>query len=148
MPDPTEELLRECIDRFWETFPPVWNAVRSQVRALATENFDLSVEQFHILRHIRRGRCSVSELAEAKRISRPAISQGVEALVRKGLINRTQSPDDRRYALLELTPAGAALLDQVFGRARAWMQTRLADLTAVELEAVKTALPLLKAAFD
>jgi DNA-binding MarR family transcriptional regulator len=148
MSNPPEKLLLQSIDRFWETIPPVWNAVRSHLQALATEKFDITVEQFHILRHVRKGRCSVSELADVKRISRPAISQGVETLVRKGLISRKHSPDDRRYVQLELTAEGKALLDGIFGQARGWMKTRLASLSAAELETIISALPLLKGAFD
>ena len=95
--DTTEELRQKAIDRFWETIPPVWNQVRNNLRSIAAEKFEISVEQFHILRHIRKGITSVSELADVKQISRPAISQAVDVLVEKGLISRQQDADDRRF---------------------------------------------------
>ena len=147
MPTPSDDILQQTIDRFWETVPPVWNTVRSRVRLAATQEFDITVEQFHILRHIRRGLCSVSDLAEVKRISRPAISQAVDALVNKGLVSRRQSTDDRRYVWLELTHEGAALLDKVFGQARLWMKTKLSSLESDDLLAVMSGLALLKDAF-
>src|SRR5512135_2334585 len=109
-----EHLQDQAIDRFWETVPPVWNFVRSHIRTTATENFDITVEQFHVLRYVRRGKDCMSELAAAKNISRPAISQAVDILVHKGLLARTQSTQDRRYVELSLTEAGNALLDAVF----------------------------------
>ncbi len=73
------------------------------------------MEQFHILRHIRRGLGSVSELAEVKQISRSAISQAVDLLVERGLICRLQNAQDRRNIPLELTEAGNSLLDTIWG---------------------------------
>src|SRR5512133_1874684 len=102
----SKEMLQQAIERFWETVPPVWGRIKGNVRGIATQNFDISVEQFHILRHIRKGIGSVSELADARQISRSAISQTVDLLFEKGLITRTQSTDDRRYVQLTLTPAG------------------------------------------
>jgi DNA-binding MarR family transcriptional regulator len=143
----SDENLQQTIDRFWETVPPIWNTVRSRVRSAATQEFEITVEQFHILRHIRKGAHSGSKLADVGRISRPAISQAVDALVNKGLVSRIQSMDDRRYVQLELTPDGAALLDAIFGQARQWMKTKLASLEADDLQAIMSGLALLKEAF-
>jgi DNA-binding MarR family transcriptional regulator len=143
----SDETLQQTIDRFWETVPPIWNTVRSRVRSAATQEFEITVEQFHILRHIRKGAHSGSKLADVGRISRPAISQAVDALVNKGLVSRIQSMDDRRYVQLELTPDGAALLDAIFGQARQWMKTKLASLEADDLQAIMSGLALLKEAF-
>ena len=114
MSDPSKEALRQAVETFWETFPPFWHRVRAHIRQVAAERFEISVEQFHILRNIRHGQGSVSELAEAKNISRAAISQGVDGLVNKGFITRTTEVRDRRHVRLDLTPAGDAVLDVVF----------------------------------
>lgn len=144
-PLPTN-IIQETIDLFWETVPPVWNTVRSHIRAIAARQFDITEEQFHILRHIHKGVHSVSELAEVRRISRPAISQGVDALVNKGLIRRQQSTDDRRYIHLELTEDGNALMDQVFELARLWMKSRLSTVSAEDLQTTRAGLVILKEA--
>lgn len=136
------------IDRFWETVPHMWNQVRGNLRCIAAENFEISVEQFHILRHIRRGICSVSELAEVKQISRPATSQAVEALVAKGLISRSQDADDRRYVRLVLTPGGDELLTRIFQQNRAWMMEKLSGLEEEEIKTVIEAFDILKRAVN
>jgi len=87
-----DQILEQTLDSFWEIVPPLWGYIRAHIRAIATENFDISVEQFHILRFIRRGYGSVSSLASARNISRPAVSQGVDTLVRKGLVTRKRPP--------------------------------------------------------
>ncbi len=140
----SERSQNEAIDRFWETVPPLWNQVRSHIRATATGNFDITVEQFHVLRYVRRGPGSMAELATAKNISRPAISQAVDVLVKKGLVTRTQSPTDRRYVELTLTEAGNSLLDTVFKETRGWMKDRMKSLCAEELETISKAMEALK----
>lgn len=140
----TERLREQAIDRFWETVPPLWNTVRSHIRMAATANFDITVEQFHILRFVRRGSESLSELAAAKNISRPAMSQAVEVLVKKGLLTRMQSSKDRRYVDLALTDAGDQLLDTVFKETRAWMKERMKKMTSSELETISDAMAIMK----
>jgi len=140
----SERLYNDAIDRFWETVPPLWNFVRSHIRATATSKFDITVEQFHVLRHVRRGMGSVSELATAKNISRPAISHAVDILVNKGLLTRVQSTEDRRYVEVALTEAGNNLLDTVFKETRQWMKERVHTLTAYELETIAQAMTMMK----
>ena len=142
------DMISQTIERFWETIPPLWNEVRGRIRTVATDDFGISVEQFQILRHIRKGVRSVSDLAEAKQISRPAISQAVDILVEKGLISRRQSPEDRRFVELELTPHGDELLNAIFQKNRGWMREKLASLDAGELTCVLCAMDRLGQAFD
>jgi Transcriptional regulators len=139
-----KRLRDQAIDRFWETVPPVWNFVRSHIRATATGQFDITVEQFHILRFVRKGSDSMSELATAKNISRPAMSQAVEVLVKKRLLKRVHSTQDRRYVELSLTDSGNALLDAVFKDTREWMKELMSDLDAGDLETISAAMVLLK----
>lgn len=142
------DAIERTIDRFWEAIPPVWHAARCNLRGIAADQFGISVEQFHILRHIRRGRGSVSELAEAKQISRSAISQAVDTLVEKGLIARQQDPIDRRVVHLALTPDGSQMLNALFDRNRAWMREKLARLSPAELDSLMKSMEILKQTFE
>jgi DNA-binding MarR family transcriptional regulator len=137
---PSSELLRQAVEAFWEAFPPFWHGIKAHIRQVAVERFGVSVEQFHILRHIRRGHGSVSALAEVKRITRPAISQGVHVLVQKGLIARSPDPSDRRHIRLALTDSGDALLDAIFEDTRQWMMQALSPLSDEELRSLTRAM--------
>jgi MarR family transcriptional regulator, organic hydroperoxide resistance regulator len=132
----TVGLLPRTIEKFWETVPPAWNAIRAFIRETAARDFDITVEQFHILRHVAKGSGSISELAQAKHISRPAISQAVDMLVNKGLLTRCQDERDRRFVKLELTEDGAALLSALFERSRQWMTEKLSILSDEDLHAL------------
>ena len=143
-----QELLQQTIDRFWETIPPLWNRVRSNIRTTAAEHFGITVQQFHILRYINHGIISVSDLAEARCISRPAISQVVDVLVNKGLVSRQHDPDDRRYIKLVLTENGSSLLKAIFTANRDWMIAKLETLSQDELTACTQAMQTLKYSLD
>jgi len=139
--------LQKAIDGCWATIPPAWNRIKSNIRSIAEEQYDISVEQFHILRHIRRGLTSVSELAEVKQISRSAIRQAVDLLVERGLICRLQNVQDRRNIPLGLTEAGNLLLDTIWEKNRAWMGEQMAGLSANELETLASAMEVLGKTF-
>lgn len=144
---PTEAIIQLTIERFWEIFPPVWDRLRSNVRGIASSQFNISVEQFQILRHIRKGRTSVSELAQVKQISRSAISQAVDVLVVGGLVNRRQNDADRRCHELDLTARGNDLLNAIYKENRGWMLEQMASLDAEEADSIIRGLEALKRAF-
>jgi DNA-binding MarR family transcriptional regulator len=143
-----DALLQKTIERFWDTVPPVWGYVRGNARCNAIQDFNLTLVQFHILRHIRHGIRSVGELAEKQQISRPAISQAVGILVEKGLVVRQQDTQDRRYVQLTLTESGNGLLNTVFSKNRHWMAEKMASLKKDELETIIAAMKILKTTFD
>ena len=144
---PTEDALNSTIDKFWETIPSLWHIIRARIRDEATVEFDITVEQFHILRRIHKGRDSVSKLAEARHISRPAISRAVDMMVNKGLVTRTQDTQDRRHVQLDLTAKGRELLDAIFGKNHKWMMVKLGSLNKTELETIQAAMNALNEAF-
>jgi DNA-binding MarR family transcriptional regulator len=137
-------LLKQAVDLFWESYPPFWHRVRAHIRQVADEQFGITVEQFQILRHMRMGQASVSDLAHAKNISRPAISQSVDILVNKGYILRTTDKNDRRHIQLDLTDAGNALMDAITNNTRQWMMGILSQLTRDELISLTGSMASLK----
>lgn len=141
-----ESLHQRLIDRLWETLPPTWDRIRTHLRGIAVEQFGITVMQFHMLRYIRRG-LGVSELAEARQVSRSAASQAVETLVERGFVTRRQSLTDRRCVHLELTESGSALLNGIFEQNRAWLADKTASLGPAETDALLHAMDLLKEAF-
>ncbi len=145
---PLKITTEQALDRFWETIPPLWGQIRSHIRAVASERFRLGVEQFQVLRLIRQGRDSVSEIAAARNISRSAVSQAVDVLCGRGLLTRTEDPSDRRHTRLALTKEGSAVLDSVFGETRTWMKAKMAGFGASELRQIVAAMASLKEMLD
>jgi DNA-binding MarR family transcriptional regulator len=68
---------------------------------------DLTVSQLKMLKLIAATEPdTISEVASFLRVSNAAASKAVDRLVRRNLINRTGSSDDRRMMRLSLTPEG------------------------------------------
>ena len=81
----------------------------------------------------------------AKKVGRgaPAVSRSVDALVRAGLVERTQDPDNRRRLALRLTDKGRSALET--GPASGSQLTvKLERLAHSELRAVERAIEILE----
>jgi len=141
------EVIETLIDQFWETIPPVWHRTRAVIRRVAAEKFHLTVEQFQVLRRIRRGMASVSAIAADSRTSRSAVSKAVDTLVNKGLVSRSQDPNDRRNVPLALTAEGERVMSIIFDETETWLAARFASLDEQERAHLKAALDLLHKAF-
>ncbi len=142
-----DAVLPQTVESLLDALPVVWDRIRSRFRAAATGTFGITLEQFHVLRHIRKGCQSVGQLAEKRQISRSAISQAVDVLVQKGLVTRRQQSQDRRCVLLELTPHAAAVLDRNSQELRAWMREALAPVATEELTRTREVMGVLKEIF-
>jgi DNA-binding MarR family transcriptional regulator len=81
----------------------------------------------------------------AKSIGRgaPAVSRSVDALVRSGLVERTQDPDNRRRLALRLTPDGREALSARVA-AGAPLRNKLERLAHSELRALERAIEILE----
>ena len=75
----------------------------------------------------------------------PAVSRAVDAVVRAGLVERTQDPDNRRRLALRLTAQGREELTNV-PKAGSGLEMRLERLAHSELRAIERALEILERA--
>ena len=73
----------------------------------------------------------------------PAVSRSVDALVRAGLVERTQDPNNRRRLALRLTSSGREKLNQRVAGAPA-LRNRLERLAHSELRALERAVEILE----
>jgi DNA-binding MarR family transcriptional regulator len=142
-----QNVISRVIEKFWETIPPAWRQTRHVIRGVAVEKYQMTEEQFQVLRRIRRGIASVSTLADASQISRSAVSKSVDALVRRGLIFRSQDPDDRRNIPLALTDEGQRVMAGIYDETECWLSSRFERLTAEELDLSLRAMEIIQKAF-
>jgi DNA-binding MarR family transcriptional regulator len=104
----------------------------------------LSPSQVNALMRLHYGGASgVSEIAEHTSISNAAASQMVDRLFQMGLIERTESPDDRRAKHLTLTAAGRSLVEQGIDARRCWMEELVSSFTYDQQAQIGEALMLL-----
>lgn len=90
---------------------------------------DLSPSQISALAVIsNHGPLTLGALAEHERVAPPTITKVVSKLENDGLVIRTPDPSDRRVCRVEVSPDGAALLDEVRRRKTAWLTARISQL--------------------
>ncbi len=94
---------------------------------------DLTLPQVQVLRILRReGEVPTGKLAQCLKISAPATTQLTDRLIRKGLIERKSSEDDRRAVLVALSSEGRCLIDKFRERRNAVFAAALSQLSEAE----------------
>lgn len=76
---------------------------------------------------------SVSNVAQFLGVSTAAASRAVDRLVRRGLVNRMEAPEDRRAVELSLTEKGAELLSRYDAAAEEALDQVFGDLATEQL---------------
>ena len=100
----------------------------------------------------REGPARVTALAAAASIGQPAMTELVQRLERQSLVTRVDDPEDGRAALVTITNAGRALLDEQQRDRRdrlAELLTGLPEDDEVTLTlAMRVALPIIRRLID
>lgn len=71
----------------------------------------LTYRQFRLLQRISQGHTTLTQIGRVATLSLPSISEALDVLAGKQLIDRRQDGDDRRSSRLLLTPLGRSLLE-------------------------------------
>jgi DNA-binding MarR family transcriptional regulator len=99
--------LRQVFDDLVRFETVLWR----EVDARLTRACALGLGSFNVLLVVQQtDRCRVQDVARALAITVGGVSQAVDRLERAGWCARTANPSDRRSSVLELTPAGEALM--------------------------------------
>lgn len=77
---------------------------------------------------------NVKQISEHLGITKSAVTQVMDPLVDKDLVNRQNDPNDRRIVRLSLTPGGKKILKEVHKLKFAGMRAALSGLNNKELE--------------
>jgi DNA-binding MarR family transcriptional regulator len=94
---------------------------------------------------VRLGPLRLTELADVEGLNPTMLSRVIAELQREGLVARVTDPQDRRAALVEATPAGRALREQILSERSDVLSVQLGQLSAAERRALAEALPVLEA---
>jgi DNA-binding MarR family transcriptional regulator len=105
---------------------------------------DMTPSQRSVLTSLDRyGPTRMGELARIENISPPSLSGIVGRLEDRGLVMRSDDPDDARSTLVEVTPEATAALARARRERTAFLVRGLATLTDDERELLARAVPLL-----
>ena len=89
--------------------------------------------QMTVLMHLaKHGSMTLSELAEAERISAPSMNRTVDCLETAGHVVRTPDDVDRRKTNIALTAGGGGIVTETVSVRNAWLTEHLRHLSAEE----------------
>jgi DNA-binding MarR family transcriptional regulator len=93
----------------------------------------LSRTEVGVLATLAEGPRRITQLAQTEALAQPTVTQLVDKLEGRGLVARARSGDDARVVMVEVTPAGTEVFEEVRAEIRANMREALADLPEAEL---------------
>ena len=116
------------------------------VRRLRAEQHRFSLSQGAVLGRLdREGPQSVSDLAAAERVRPQSMAQTVADLESAGHVDRRPDPDDRRRALVSLTPAGVEAILASRREREGWLAGEIEKLSAEDRRTLARAVELMDA---
>jgi len=103
---------------------------------------DISITQMKTLHVLADtgSEVSVKELSDLLRLSLPGASRIVDALMRRGWLERREDPDDRRMKRIGITPAGREILDRIETARLVGLEHYAASLTPEQRTRLSSAL--------
>jgi DNA-binding MarR family transcriptional regulator len=105
----------------------------------------LSPTQIAVLATLERhGPMTLGEIAAHERVQPPSMTRVISHLADAGLVARSPHPTDGRQVIADVTEAGRALLEADRRRRDEWLAERLAELSDVEITALRRAAPILE----
>lgn len=119
-------------------------ALRAVEKLVSQHN--ITIQEFDVLAVIRRCgppfRQPVGVLCEHSLISSGAMTNRIDRLEKKGLINREPNPEDRRGVLVALSSSGRVLIDKLVTERLKEAQDRVSVLSPEEQENLNSLLTL------
>lgn len=107
-----------------------------------------ALPRWRILQALReRKRATQKELAQLLMMDPGALTRQMKALEAEGLVSRRSDPDDNRLTAVELTPAGATLIESTQPMRQAFSSKALNGLPARQLDTTMAVLKILEERF-
>src|SRR5215470_14895794 len=118
-----------CAEEVMDTVPLVMRFMRAEVRR--HEKTASSVTQIRVLAFLKRNPgASLSGVADHLCVTRATASATIERMVRRGLVDRSDNPNERRCIVLTATAAGEEHYRRARRVAQAAVAGKLASLPA------------------
>jgi len=123
------------------------NAVSGAIARAYVAHFGLRIPEWRLIAVLAEEEGLTQQALVARtEMDKMTVSRTAQALVERGLVNRTRHGSDGRSHALVLSDEGRSLYAQIAPKALAMEAELLKDLTAQEIEALKATLHKLKAA--
>lgn len=123
-----------------KTLEKLMPALSNLYRSMATSRdaflaqFNLSRPQMELLLSLKKQPCTASLLAKEFSVSASAVSQMIDQLVEKQLVERTQSTADRRTTTIRLSNGGKKLFAVIHQKFLERIEFRFRTVSVKEIE--------------
>jgi DNA-binding MarR family transcriptional regulator len=141
MTDVKQVSSRKLAAELLELWHHLMRGSSQQMYALIAE-LDISITQMKTLHVLADGgsEVSVKELSDRLGLSLPGASRIVDALMRRGWLERREDPDDRRMKRVGVTAEGRTVLDRIETARLAGLEDYAASLTPEQRTRLSSAL--------
>ncbi|WP_082124487.1 MarR family winged helix-turn-helix transcriptional regulator [Lysobacter capsici] len=113
------------------------NRVSGAIARVYSQRYALSVTEWRVMAVLGRyPGLSANEVAQRTAMDKVAVSRAVARLTEAGRLERETHDDDRRRSVLQLSPDGYKIYDEVAPMALAFEQRLLVDIEPAEREAL------------
>ncbi|MHB1613590.1 MAG: MarR family winged helix-turn-helix transcriptional regulator [Actinomycetes bacterium] len=137
LPDPTgadQSRRQDLVDRFVALTPTLVKRFSAAgPGGLPTDLASLTLRQLEVVRLLSSQPSTMRALAAGLGASESATSELVDRLVRRGLLERTADPDDRRVVRVRLAPPARLLADRFHAHRQQRARQVLSVLSEPEL---------------
>lgn len=119
----------------------VTQTVSGALSKIYASRFDLSVPQWRVMAVLGRYEpISANEVCDRTVMDKVAVSRAVQAMLRRGLVERTVDASDRRRSALRLSKRGWAIHNEIVPMALEYERRLLQAMTPEERAALDTLL--------
>lgn len=125
-----------------EFAPTLFQAMAAAMRGQGVDD-PKTLVQLHTLQVLGREARTFKDLCAHRNVAPPTLSRTIEAMVKRGWVERVPHPDDRRQLVLKLTAEGRRELETAGAGAQAHLAQALAGLAPDERQTVSEALRIL-----
>jgi len=123
------------------------NRISQEIARLYADRFGLAITEWRVLAVLgRQPDLSAREVAERTAMDKVAVSRAIASMVEAGRLERSTHDNDRRRAVLRLSPAGQAIYAEVAPLALDYQRRLLEGLGPQEREALQDLLTRLERA--
>ncbi len=115
-------------------------ALSNLYRAMATSRdgflaqFNLSRPQLELLISLKEKPCTTSQLAKEFSVSPSAVSQMVDQLIEKNLVERIDDEHDRRVTNIKLSSGGKTLFEEIHEKFLDHIEGKFSSVSIKEME--------------
>lgn len=117
--------------RLWLQMLKATRSVEAKLRNKLREDYGMTLPRFDVLAVLNSNPdgMKMSDLSQFLVVSNGNVTGVVTRLVEDGLVQRTNSEEDRRAFLVKITPQGSKLASDIAAAHMTWINEIMADVT-------------------